>query len=111
QAPVQPPVALGSGDLFAACGSGRLVVTRCSLLWMDAVTGGGLAEAQALRHLSARLQTRFGLPAEEVDAEIASALAEFTGRPVRDFIPILVEREVVDGLGHHHQGEGDRLTT
>jgi hypothetical protein len=65
--------------------------------------GGGAptlttAEAKALEHLAERLRHDSGLPAATIDSAITEALAEFAGRPIRDFIPILVEREVKDRL-------------
>ena len=62
--------------------------------------GGGSAETKAIEHVAERLRTRLELPPEVIDAEIALALAEYAGRPIRDFVPILVEREVLDHLNH-----------
>ncbi|GAB3785771.1 three-helix bundle dimerization domain-containing protein [Nocardioides ungokensis] len=59
----------------------------------------GPDEAQALHHLSQRL--RRVLPhqrAATIDQAIADALEEFDGRPIREFVPILVERAVLDRL-------------
>lgn len=64
----------------------------------DTVPPDGSAESTALRNLAERLRTRFQLPPELIDAEISWALSEFTGRPIRDFVPILVERDVVEHL-------------
>ena len=70
------------------------------------MTTGDEAEAKALEHVSQRLQVRLGLPADVVEAAIAEARAAFSGRPVRDFVPILVEREVIERLA----SAGDRST-
>ena len=65
---------------------------------------GSATEAKALEHVAHRLQARYTLPDDEVHAAIADALTAFAGRPIRAFIPILVEREVADRLDrlHHH---------
>lgn len=65
---------------------------------VDGDANSGAAEAKALDHLAQRLQHDYGLPAETVDSAIAEALAKLDGRPIRNFIPILVEREVKDRL-------------
>ena len=59
----------------------------------------GAVEAQALEQVSHRLRQR--LPeqrAATINQAIAEAIEEFDGRPIRDFVPILVEREVLDRL-------------
>jgi hypothetical protein len=56
-------------------------------------------EAQALQRLSHRLHQRLREHrAATIDQAIAEAVAEFDGHPIRDFVPILVEREVLDRL-------------
>ncbi|WP_180936043.1 three-helix bundle dimerization domain-containing protein [Nocardioides ungokensis] len=66
---------------------------------MSEPSTAGSGEAQALQHLSQRLRHR--LPhqrAATINQAIADAMEEFDGRPIRDFVPILVEREVLDRL-------------
>jgi hypothetical protein len=51
-------------------------------------------EAEAIRQVAQRLRTAYRdtrTPAE-IDGAIADAHRRFEGRPVRDFVPILVER-------------------
>ncbi len=56
-------------------------------------------EDQALTELSARLRERFptALP-ETIDTVVRGSHREFDGDPIRDFIPVLVEREAVARL-------------
>ncbi|MET9913497.1 hypothetical protein ABZZ74_43230 [Streptomyces sp. NPDC006476] len=52
-------------------------------------------EDEAIRGVVERLTGVFGAthrPAE-VEAAVAKALASFTDRPVREFVPVLVERK------------------
>jgi len=66
-------------------------------------------EAQALEQLARRLRHR--LPhqrAATINQAIAEALQEFDGRPIRDFVPILVERAVVDRLREVGLGSSQR---
>ncbi|CAI9400729.1 three-helix bundle dimerization domain-containing protein [Nocardioides sp. T2.26MG-1] len=69
---------------------------------------GPTAEARALEQVSERLRSDFGLTADEVDAAIAEALAAYAGRPVRDFVPILVERQVRERLGRRQTSPAGR---
>jgi hypothetical protein len=66
-------------------------------------------ETLALGLLSQRL--RHTLPhqrAATINQAIADALQEFDGRPIRDFVPILVERAVVDRLREVGLGSSQR---
>ena len=51
-------------------------------------------ELQAMRELNDRLVRRFGdsHPRDEVAHTITTVHHEFDGRPIRDFVPVLVER-------------------
>ena len=58
-------------------------------------------EGQALLHVAERLRARF----PEVDSTTINQLVErfhraYDGRPIREFIPIMVEREARDHLLH-----------
>ena len=56
-------------------------------------------EAHAVELVSVRLRERFpGLSPEEVDEVVATYHHGFDGRPIRDFVPILVERKERDRL-------------
>jgi hypothetical protein len=56
-------------------------------------------EQAALNGAQHRLQARFPtLPPETVAEAVKMAHARFAGRPVRDFVPLLVEREAADHL-------------
>ncbi|MEV6400943.1 hypothetical protein AB0M39_40230 [Streptomyces sp. NPDC051907] len=58
-------------------------------------------EADAIRALAERLTAAYSAtrsPAE-IEAAVAEAHAAFKGQPVRDFVPILVERKVRAALG------------
>jgi hypothetical protein len=56
-------------------------------------------EAHAIVELAERLRTRFpDAPADAVDQLVTQIHHEFDGHPIRDFIPVLVEREAVDQL-------------
>ena len=64
---------------------------------MDTVPEVTSSEAHAIDHVSRRLRARFpDIRAEAIDRMVMDALREFDGRPIRDFVPILVERNVVD---------------
>jgi phage terminase Nu1 subunit (DNA packaging protein) len=55
------------------------------------------SEVSALAEISARVQRRFpDVPKEAVDRIVAEVHHEFDGHRIRDFIPILVERDVAD---------------
>jgi hypothetical protein len=56
-------------------------------------------EAEALAVVAARMHARFpDLPPELVDAVVAKYHGEYEGRPIRDFVPLLVERQVIEHL-------------
>lgn len=53
----------------------------------------GVTEEQLLAQTVDRLATKFsGVPAEAVAASVREAHSRFDGHPVRDFVPLLVER-------------------
>jgi|UniRef100_UPI00389AE82B hypothetical protein len=63
------------------------------------------SEAQALAGVRSRLAAQFPDAGKEaVDTEVSAAHAQMTG-PVRDYVPVLVERMVrerlAEQLGHH----------
>ena len=54
-------------------------------------------EIHALDQLADRLRGRFpDAPPEKIKQVVDEVHHEYDGRPIRDFIPVLVEREVVD---------------
>lgn len=64
---------------------------------MDTTPQAQRSEIQVVAQVSERLRARLPhLRPEVIDQVVAEALHEFDGRPVRDFIPILVERDVLD---------------
>lgn len=49
-------------------------------------------ERQAVDQVAERLMRRFPhLPKQTVDDLVAQVYAQFDGRPIRDFVPVLVE--------------------
>lgn len=59
------------------------------------------AEAAAVAAVARRLRRRFpGLSADEIDRAVEQAERAYDGRPIRAFIPILVERDVIETLTH-----------
>jgi hypothetical protein len=61
----------------------------------------GVSEADAVRQVATRLAQQFPeLPAEDVQRAVYGTYAKFDGRPVRDFVPVLVERASRDNLAH-----------
>ncbi|MGI8334763.1 three-helix bundle dimerization domain-containing protein [Actinomadura scrupuli] len=68
-------------------------------------TGTRGKETQALALLRDRLIKTFDqIPADQVNAVIDQELIRFESAPVRDFVPLLVERLARDGLRHtQHQ--------
>jgi hypothetical protein len=52
-------------------------------------------EDEAIRGITERLKDTFGTThsAAEVEDAVAKAHASFTNRPVREFVPVLVERK------------------
>jgi hypothetical protein len=54
-------------------------------------------EIHALDQLADRLRGRFpDAPPERIKEVVTEVHHQFDGHPIRDFIPVLVEREVVD---------------
>jgi len=61
-------------------------------------------EAEAVSQLVHRLRQQFPeLPAEAIDDAVNGRYVEFDGRPIRDFVPILVERAVLADLISGHR--------
>jgi hypothetical protein len=51
------------------------------------------SEAEAMARLVSRLRQQFPeLDTDQIERAVQGRYAEFDGRPVRDFVPILVER-------------------
>jgi hypothetical protein len=61
-------------------------------------------EAVQLRTVEAALRRRFAgqVPDETISREVDEGLREFTGAPVRTFIPVLLQKRVTDRLRHAH---------
>lgn len=60
------------------------------------------AEKAALAKIAERVAAQFPeLSAEEIDWAIQGRYAEFEDSRIRDFIPVLVERQVWRDLGTH----------
>lgn len=58
-----------------------------------------ISEDQALNELAQRLRDRFpSQPPETIEKVVRDYHREFDGDPIRDFIPVLVERQAVDRL-------------
>ena len=56
-------------------------------------------EAEALAVVTDRIRAEFpDVPAETVEAAVARYHREYDGRPIRDFVPLLVERQVREDL-------------
>lgn len=54
-------------------------------------------ESQALADLRGRMRERFPqVPTATLDAAVAHSWQQYDGRPVRAFIPVLVEHDVAD---------------
>jgi hypothetical protein len=54
-------------------------------------------EAAATAAVAHRLRRRFPqLTADEIDAAVQEAERTYDGRPIRSFVPILVERDVIE---------------
>ena len=61
------------------------------------------SEAEAINRVTHRLRQQFPeLPAETVETSVHQHHQIFDGRPVRDFIPILVERATRTELSTGH---------
>jgi len=56
-------------------------------------------ETRAINQLVERLMNRFAAtPPETVRAVVHASYDEFKGRPIRDFVPVLVERSATEQL-------------
>jgi hypothetical protein len=56
-------------------------------------------EADALALVARRLRTRFpSVSTETVEALVAECHREYDGRPIRDYVPLLVERQAREHL-------------
>ena len=54
-------------------------------------------ERQAREHVARRLRQRYpDLASEIIEGELEAAFRQYDGAQVRNFLPILVEREVVE---------------
>jgi hypothetical protein len=59
----------------------------------------GTDEIYALEHLLVRTRARFPeLPVDRLQSMITELHSQYDGRPIRDFISVLVEREVLEQL-------------
>ena len=57
-------------------------------------------EQQAMEHVAARLMAQYpDATRERVDEVVDEEHQRYDGRPVRDFVPVLVERAAKDRLG------------
>jgi hypothetical protein len=57
-----------------------------------------------VRHVAARPAQQFReLPADDIEHTVFGQYARFEGRPVRAFVPMLVERASRDTLAHQHR--------
>lgn len=66
----------------------------CSLVRMQENS-----ETKALADVAERLRARFpDIPTDTVDEAVAYCHSEFDGHPIRDFVPVLVERKARDHL-------------
>lgn len=69
-------------------------------------SSGVRSEDAQLEEVERRMVAEFGdLPAEQVVAAVRESRARFADSPVRDFVPLLVERQV----RRHLTGLKDRL--
>jgi hypothetical protein len=61
-------------------------------------------EAVQLKTVEAALKRRFAgrVPDETISREVDEGLLEFTGAPVRTFIPVLLQKRVTDRLRRAH---------
>jgi len=58
-------------------------------------TDAGAAERQAIDQVIQALTTRFPeVPARSITERVRRAHDRFAGAPIRDFVPVLIEREV-----------------
>jgi hypothetical protein len=61
-------------------------------------------ETVQLRTVEDALKRRFAgqVPEETISREVDEGLREFTGAPVRTFIPVLLQKRVIERLRHAH---------
>jgi hypothetical protein len=63
------------------------------------------SEVRAVESLITRLAGRFpDVPADSVRQIVNASWDEFTGTPIRDFVPVLVERSARERLRHGVSG-------
>lgn len=56
-------------------------------------------ENQTLAYIAERLRERFpSVPPETINEVVAKCHQEFDGHPIRNFIPVLVERQAADHI-------------
>jgi hypothetical protein len=68
-------------------------------------TGHAQGEEDAIRHVAARLTRQFpDLPADEVERAVYGKYSSFDDSPVRDFVPVLVERASRGRLAERRTG-------
>lgn len=69
-------------------------------------------ESRVLADLRGRMRRRFPqVPPEVLDAAVTQSWKQYDGRPVRDFIPVLVERDVANRFRGSTSPAVDRSTT
>jgi hypothetical protein len=67
-------------------------------------THSSRGEAESVSQVVHRLRQQFPeLPNEAIDDAVNGRYVEFDGRPIRDFVPILVERAVLADLISGHR--------
>lgn len=66
-----------------------------------------IAERTALAQIKQRLVQEFpGAAAADVEAAVTQAHARFADRPIRDFIPLFVEKHARHSLAQHRLAAG-----
>jgi hypothetical protein len=66
-------------------------------------------EAEAMSRVVERLRQQFPeVPPDAIDAIVSGHYEAFDGRPVRDFVPVLVERATRADLRAAHDTTGER---
>ncbi len=66
-------------------------------------------EAEAMSRVVERLRQQFPeVPPDALDAIVSGHYEAFDGRPVRDFVPVLVERATRADLQAGHDTTGER---
>lgn len=69
-------------------------------------------ESRVLADLRGRMRRRFPhVPAEALDAAVTQSWKQYDGRPVREFIPVLVERDVANRFRGSTSPPVDRTAT